>query len=129
MKFSYRRTPLQAFGWYFTFLFISIVLRVAVGFVAGIVAYIAGISVADVLPGTIAVTRVTVVLYHVVLGILLLRNRPKSLSNILLVVGGIGLVGGISLSPVNGAVAGLIPLAVLTTRPSSTLPEVAKVFE
>jgi hypothetical protein len=55
----------------------------------------------------------------VVLGAMLLWNRPKNAVNILLVVGGIGL----------SALAGLIPLAVLTTRSSSILPEVTKVFE
>jgi hypothetical protein len=40
------------------------------------------------------------------------------------------LVGaGIGLSVLAGALAGLVPLAVLATRPSSISPEVTKVFE
>ncbi len=52
-------------------------------------------------------------------------ESPENAINISLVVGGIGL------SALAGAMVGLIPLAVLTTRPpsSSILPEVTKVFE
>ena len=128
MKFSYRRTPLQAFGWYLVFLLISVVLAVFVhdfvlklrphGAANLIKAFEEGYQSVSFLEAEV-INAVCVV----VLGAMLLWNRPKNAVNILLVVGGLGL------SALAGAVAGLIPLAVLTTRPSSTLPEVAKVFE
>ncbi len=114
MKFSYRRTPLQAFGWYLTFLLICVVLAAPILFFGSDRTPLAG--------AFLAAAEAFVVSYHVVLGTMLLWNRPKNAINISLVV------GGIVLSAL-AALAGLIALAMLTTRPSNISSEVTKVFE
>jgi hypothetical protein len=58
-----------------------------------------------------------------VLGVMLLWNRPRSIANISLVLLSVALSVWAALG------GGLIPLAVLTTRPSNIAPEVTKVFE
>lgn len=123
MKFSYRRTPLQAFGWYLTF------------FAIGNVSAILGIALVVFVGLSIGSERLggqlIVAVYCVVVGAALLWNRPKSAINILLVAGGVGLVvtGQTGLSVLFGVAAGLIPLAVLTTCPSNVSPDAIKVFE
>jgi len=101
LDFSYRRTALQAFGWYLIFLLIG-------GVIAGLAAIIAHAE-----PGIEArqVGASMIIPGHVLIGILLLWSRPKDAANILL------LSAGIMLSPLFGALGGLIPFAVLTTRP------------
>jgi hypothetical protein len=49
--------------------------------------------------------------YHILLGTLLIWNRKKDASAVLLVL------GGVMLSLVLGALGGLIPFAFLTRRP------------
>lgn len=127
MKFSYRRTPLQAFGWYLTFFLIGIVLAVLVSYPV----FVVGVRTESerVLLMLGLVQQVTNVLYHVVLGAALLWNRPKNVINILLVLGGVVMAGAIGLSVVLDIAGGLIPFAALTTRSSNLSPEVIKVFE
>ena len=52
------------------------------------------------------------VIYHIVIGFLLIWNRPKDAPNILLYI------AGVLISVLLGALGGLIPFAVMTTRPS-----------
>lgn len=106
MNFSYRRTPLQALGWYLFFLFIG----GAIGFLAGGVAGTGSTALIGFQRGALA-GNITAVPYHITLGILLLWNRPKGVANILLAL------AGAVVSVLLGAVGGLIPLAALTTRP------------
>jgi hypothetical protein len=104
-NFSYRRTALQAFGWYLVFLLIGglVVLAAAITIDGrtGIAAWHSAVSTG----------RLAIIPYHVIIGILLCWRRPKDVANILL------LSAGIMLSPLFGALGGLIPFAVLTTRP------------
>jgi hypothetical protein len=62
--------------------------------------------------------------YHIFLGVLLLWNRPKRAVNILFVVASLALL----VMPLGG-LAGLIPLAALTTRRTKRLPDVTGVFQ
>ncbi len=101
------------------------VLGAFLGYVSGI-GYVS-VSASDFTPEAIqravAFFLAIAVAYVAVPGAMLLWSRPKSAANILLVV------AGVCLSARFGAAGGLIPLAVLTTRPSSILPEVTRVFE
>jgi hypothetical protein len=129
MKFSYRRTPLQAFGWYLTFFAIgnvSAILGIALVVFVGL-----SIGSEEVVLRARLGGQLIVAVYCVVVGAALLWNRPKSAINILLVAGGVGLVvtGQTGLSVLFGVAAGLIPLAVLTTCPSNVSPDAIKVFE
>ncbi len=106
MNFSYRRSLLQALGWYLFFLFIGFVI----GFVAGGVAGTGSAGLLAFQRGAWA-GQIIEIPYHITLGILLLWNRPKDVANILL------FLAGVVLSVLLAALGGLIPLAVLTTRP------------
>lgn len=128
MKFSYRRTSLQALGWYLTFFVIGILLAVLATYPVFVVGVRTGSD--EVFLMIKPVQQATSVVYHVVLGAALLWNRPKNVINILLVAGSIVLASAIGLSVAFCILAGLIPLAVLTTRPSTKVSrEVIKVFE
>jgi hypothetical protein len=107
MNFSYRRTPLQALGWYLIFFLIAFVI----GFVFGAVAGFFSETDQEVAQIGFAVGQRATIAYHIILGILLLWNRPKNAANILLAF------AGVVLSMLLSALGGLIPLAVLTTRP------------
>ncbi len=121
LKFSLRRTPLQAFGWYLAFLLILTATRLfAIAYVV-LVDFDTDTSVREAFQSGIP-GQETAMLYVFALGAMLLWNRSSAL-NILLVV------NGASLSVWFGALEGLLPLAVLTTRPSSISPDVTKVFE
>ncbi len=73
LKFSLRRTPLQAFGWYLAFCLIGGVLG---AFVAYFVAS-GGASFAEAFQSGRDVGAVTGVLYDIVLSAMLLWNHPK----------------------------------------------------
>jgi TPR repeat protein len=107
VNFSYRRTPLQALGWYFIFLLIAMVL------VGALTAVVPGNSstFSEGFAKGARVGQIVAVPYHFTLGILLIWSRPKDVANILLVL------AGMVLSLLLAAIGGLIPLAVLTTRP------------
>ena len=111
MNFSYRRTALQAFGWYLVFVLIG-----------GLVGVLAAeftkftsegrTTLIGALHNGASTGRLAVIPYVVIIGILLSWRRPKDVANILL------LSAGIMLSPLFGALGGLIPFAVLNTRPT-----------
>ena len=122
MNFSYRRTPSQAFGWYLIFLFTGI--AVVGGAISHFVATGAQISFIEAFKRWVVDGQFTEFPYHIILGVLLLWNRPKNAMNILLVVSSILL-----LAAPFGGLPGLIPLAALTTRRTKRLPDVSGVFE
>lgn len=107
MNFSYRRNWLQAIGWYLIFLVIGAVLGAVVGRVAGInaMSFSQGFDVGN------KAGQLSAIPYHIVLAALLVWPRPKDAVNIMLAI------AGVAISSVFGALGGLIPLAVLTTRP------------
>jgi Mn2+/Fe2+ NRAMP family transporter len=119
MNFSYRRTPLQAFGWYLIFLLIGLV----VGALAGVVVGIGSTSFTEGFQRGVPAGQIVIIPYHIILGILLLWNRPKGAANILLAL------AGVVLSVLLGALGGLVPLAVLTTRRSNNSPNTTGFFE
>jgi hypothetical protein len=106
MNFSYRRTGLQAFGWYLMYLLIGIVIGLVSGYIAGIAtkSFAEGYSI-----GSMA-GQISAIPYHILLGTLLLWHRNKDAPNLLLTI------GGVVLSVFLGALGGLIPLAFLTRR-------------
>jgi hypothetical protein len=108
MNFSRQRTPLQALGWYLIFLLIGGVIGGLAGFLVGI----GSTSFTEGFQRGLPAGQLAVIPYHIILGILLLWNRPKGAVNILLAL------GGVALSVLLGALGGLIPLAALTTRRS-----------
>jgi TIR domain len=107
MNFNYQRTGKQAFGWYLMYLLIGIVIGAVSGYVAGTFtqSFAAGFDI-----GSLA-GRLSAVPYHILLGTLLIWNRKKDASAVLLVL------GGVMLSLVLGALGGLIPFAFLSRRP------------
>lgn len=131
MKFSYRRTPLQAFGWYLTFFLIGNVTTIFGMTLVNFVGF--SIDREEVVLRAQLGGQLIVAVYYVVVGAALLWNRPLNAINLLLVLGAIGLAGigpfVIGLSVLLCIAVGLIPLAVLTTRPSNVSTEVIKVFE
>jgi hypothetical protein len=109
LNFSYRRTPLQAFGWYLIFLLIGLVI----GALAGVIFAPGATSFTEGFQGGVQVGKIVVIPYHIILGILLLWDRHEGMANILLAL------AGVVLSMLLGVFGGLIPLAVLTTRPGT----------
>ncbi len=107
MNFSYRRNWLQAIGWYVIFLVIGAVLGAVVGRVAAInaISFSQGFDLGN------KAGQLSAIPYHIVLAALLVWPRPKDAVNIMLAI------AGVAISSVFGALGGLIPLAVLTTRP------------
>jgi hypothetical protein len=108
MNFSYRRNWLQAIGWYLIFLLGGIVIGGIVGRMAGIAAtsFGEGFDIGN------KAGQLSAIPYHIVLATLLVWHRPKDAPNILLAF------AGVAISTLLGALGGLIPLAVLSTRPS-----------
>jgi hypothetical protein len=108
MNFSYRRNWLQAIGWYLMFLIGSIVIGAVVGRMAGIAAtsFGEGFDIGN------RAGQLSAIPYHIALATLLLWHRQKDAPNILLAL------AGVAISSLLGALGGLIPLAVLSTRPS-----------
>jgi hypothetical protein len=111
MNFWYQRTALQAFGWYLVFFLLGLPLASLTGFIFGrgsATTFSEGYQSGQ-LPG-----QIFGVVYVVFLGGLLLWKRQKGALNIGLYI------LGVVLSLFIGMLGGLIPLAVLTTRPSTT---------
>jgi ABC-type Fe3+-siderophore transport system permease subunit len=106
-NFSYQRNWLQAVGWYMIFVLIGFPLIIIVGRIAGIGAT----SFAEGFKRGIVVGQIAGIIYIILIAVLLLWRRPKGALNILLVI------AGVALDALVGAFVGLIPLAVLTTRP------------
>jgi hypothetical protein len=108
MNFAYRRNWLQAIAWYLIFLLGGIVIGGIVGRVAGIAAtsFGEGFDIGN------KAGQLSAIPYHIVLATLLVWHRPKDAANVLLAL------AGVAISSVFGALGGLIPLAVLATRPS-----------
>jgi hypothetical protein len=119
MSFSRPLTALQAFGWYVIFLLIGFGLVFATEAIVRRATQSDSQTILWALVAGVAI----VIPYVIVLGVLLLRGRPKNVTNIVLVV-----VGAV-LSPLAGLLGGLIPLAVLTTRPARSQAGVSAVFE
>jgi hypothetical protein len=107
--FAYRRTALQAVGWYIVYFIIGLPLASLVGFVFSSGTTFAEGYESGQLPG-----QIFGVVYTAVLGAALLWKRPKGAINILL------FVVGVAISVVVGMLGGLIPLAALTTRPGKS---------
>jgi hypothetical protein len=107
MNFSYRRNWLQAIGFFLMYFLIGIVIGAVVGRIAGIGAksFSEGYDIGN-LAG-----QLSAIPYHLLLATLLIWHRPKEPVNILLAL------AGVLLSSVLGALGGLPPLAVLSTRP------------
>jgi hypothetical protein len=115
--FPYQRTALQALGWYLTFLLIGLIL-------AGVAGLIFVPGPAEGAQRGIPVGQWVIIAYDLVLAVALLWTRWRSAVNILLAL------VGLLLAVLLGALGGLIPLAVLTTRPSYKSPgEIGQVFE
>jgi hypothetical protein len=105
MNFSYRRTPLQAFGWYLTFFLIGVVLSGIAGAIFG-----RGKDFATQLSSGMHAGAAFILLYSVILTALIMWTREKNVGNVLIAL------AGVLISSVLGALGGLIPLAILTTR-------------
>jgi hypothetical protein len=107
MSLSYRRTALQALGWYLIFLLFGVTLG----------------GLATVIFSPVAILGANVVSF-ILLATALLRARCRSALNVFLAF------AAVLLGVVLGPPGGLIPLAVLTTRVREKAPkEVASVFE
>ena len=118
--FSYQRTALQAFGWYLIFL----VLAFSLGALEGFIFARDATSVSDAIQKILPLGIATIAVYHLALGVALLWSRGKTPLNIFLVI------AAVLVSFLVGALGGLIPLAVLTTRPlQKSRAEIGKVFE
>jgi hypothetical protein len=122
MNFSYQRSALQAFGWYLIFeliawvLFYFVLLHVVTDFHLS--------SLSQVLQWSRNWGPWLSALYAIVLAIPLLWSRWRRLTSILLAS------VAILLSLVGGLLFGLVPLAVLTTRPSNkSRKEIIEAFE
>jgi len=107
-NFSYQRTPLQALGWYIVFQVIGIFVFATIGF-----AMSRGTTFAEGFESTYAGGQILGAVYTTLLGALLLWNKQKGAVNILL------FLSAIAMYVLFGVFAGLLPLAVLTTRPST----------
>jgi hypothetical protein len=107
MNFNYRRNWLQAIGFFLMYFLIAVVLGAVVARMAGIAAksFSEGYDI-----GSLA-GQLSAIPYHLLLATLLIWKRPKDPVNILLAL------AGVLLSSVLGALGGLPPLAVLSTRP------------
>ena len=114
MNFSYQRTPLQAVGWYLTFLLIGIfIAAIAIG------------AIQAMNGGAALPAQFVAIPYDIVLAVALLWRRSKAMPNIFLAL------LAVLLSPFFGPLGGLIPLAVLTTRPTiqKSPAVISEVFE
>jgi hypothetical protein len=104
-NFSYQRTPLQALGWYIAFLVIGLFSSVIIGF-----AMSRGSTFAEGFESTYGGGQILGFVYTIILGALLLWKKQKGAASILLFLSAIA-------TGLFGIFAGLLPLAILTTRP------------
>jgi hypothetical protein len=120
MNFSYQRSPLQAVGWYVIFLLFGLLI----GAIIGAIAANGTTTFAEGMQRGMLISRYFVIPYHIVVAVALLWSRWKSVLNIFLAL------FAILLSTLLGALGGLIPLAVLTTRPrQKSSEEIGAVFK
>jgi len=114
MNFSCQRNALQALGWYLAYLLIGTLIGIIIVLVFG--PSIRGVIREGYSEATIQAVRrmipYIVVPYQIVLAVALLRSRWRSVLSILLAL------LAVLLSLFFALVVGLIPLAVLTTRPT-----------
>jgi hypothetical protein len=131
MNFSYQRTALQAVGWYLTFFLIGLFVGSSIAAILvsfGVVAP----PVPMPLEGVLLVVRfLFFTAYPIVLAFALVRSRLSWLNIVLAVLAPLlSAFAGVLLSTDAGFLSGLIPLAVLTTRPRQKSPaEIGEVFE
>ena len=125
MNFSHQRTALQAVGWYLVFLLMGILFGAIAGGILAIgVASFTDDGALQLRYLAFIIGKITIIPYHVVLAVALLWRRSKAVLNIFLAL------LAVLLSAFFGALAGLIPLAVLTTRPIQKSPaEIGEVFK
>jgi ABC-type sugar transport system permease subunit len=109
INFGFRRNWLQAIVWYALFVAIGAVLGAIVGMIIGMIA-----NPTEELGHMVG--QLTMIPYVILLGALLLYGRDKGLVNIFLVIAALVLVVPL------GALGGVLPLAVLSTRPLVTKP-------
>jgi len=105
-NFSYQRTPLQAFGWYLMYALVGLATQATT-----LIAFSIGTRPGPGLPRELIAALLSMALYHILLGTLLLWHRKRDTANIALVV-----MSAILSIPF-GAFGGLIPLCVLTCYP------------
>jgi hypothetical protein len=127
--FSHERTPLQAFGWYIAYVSLDALIMM-VG-IFSLLVYLNPSDLEAVLQfqetHPTAMEMVTTILptaYTAILGALLLWNKKKTTVNILLFLSAVPIPYFISYYDYNfvyGLFLSNLPLAVLTTRPSSKL--------
>jgi ABC-type Fe3+-siderophore transport system permease subunit len=110
LNFSYQRNWLQAVGWYLISLIIGIALAVLVE-VGRIAVTGAAASFWEGFNRGHPAGQIVGIFYVVLLAVLLLWRRPKDAPNTLLAI------AGVALDAFFGTLGGLLPLAVLTTRP------------
>jgi len=122
MNFSYQRTALQAVGWYLTFLVIGTFIG------SSIAVIFASFDVAVVF---LIVRFFVFAAYPIVLALALVRSRLTWLNIVLAILAPLlSVFAGVRLSAFAGLASGLIPLAVLTTRPIQKSPaEIGEVFK
>ena len=125
MNFSHQRTALQAVGWYLVFLLMGILFGAIAGGILAIgVASFTDDGALQLRYLAFIIGKITIIPYHVVLAVALLWRRSKAVLNIFLAL------LAVLLSVALGPLGGLIPLAVLTTRPIQKSPaEIGEVFE
>jgi hypothetical protein len=110
MNFAYKRSALQALGWYLMFFIFGLLVIVAVTQAIVLATSDFGFDTGLRLGNFVAIP------YTAVLGGLLLWYRPKTALNVIL------LLSGVALASFLGLVLGLLPLAILTTRPAFQMP-------
>jgi len=131
MNFSYQRAALQAVGWYLMFLLIGILVWTII---AAIFWSFGGVAPPrPIPPGNVreTVRFLTLLAYPTVLAFALVRSRWTWLNILLAVLAPmLSAFAGVLLSVFAGLLSGLIPLAVLTTRPIQKSPaEIGEVFK
>jgi len=131
MNFSYQRTALQAVGWYLTFFLIGIFVGSGIAVILvsfGVVAPPVPMPLGRVL---LVVRFLFFTAYPIVLAFALVRSRLTWLNIVLAVLAPLLSAFAVArLSGFAGLLSGLIPLAILTTRPRKKSPaEISEVFE
>jgi hypothetical protein len=106
LNFSYRRTGLQAFGWYLIYVLVGLVI----GFVSGRFVDFFVHDPDEAFKVGFVVGQISAIPYHILVGTLLLWHRKKDAANVLL------LLSGVVLSIMLGALGGMIPFAFITRR-------------
>ncbi len=108
LSLSLQRSIPQALVWYLCYVLICVAIC---GLTGGLFA--TGLTPRQTFCSGAVIGHRTAVLLIIAIGLLLLRHRDKSILNFAFAV------AGLLISVYVGAVGGLIPLTVLTTRPSN----------